>query len=204
MSCSRSDLGSTAATENTLSTLRTASPFRGGGRDGGDSATIEWEHCPNSRGFGMTLRCRGVGGRGDLRPRGPPGCSESRTKPATSPSCCPPCSGPLAPGDRRRPTAQPTGPPRSQPGWPRRWSGGPPRRPAHIRSRCPDAGPSTSRPPGDSVHLLTYFYNWAFSHVGTTYSLKWDGDMLLTEEGEPGLHRPRLATRQGEASGGST
>ena len=48
-------------------------------------------------------------------------------------------------------------------------------------SRC---GPEHLQTPADSVHSLTYFYNWAFSHVGTTYSLKWDGDMLLTEEGE--------------------
>ncbi len=48
-------------------------------------------------------------------------------------------------------------------------------------SRC---GPEHLQTPADSVHSLTYFYNWAFSHVDTTYSLKWDGDMLLTEEGE--------------------
>jgi hypothetical protein len=33
----------------------------------------------------------------------------------------------------------------------------------------------------NSVHSLAYFYNWSFSHVGTTYALKWDGDMLLTD-----------------------
>jgi glycosyltransferase involved in cell wall biosynthesis len=33
----------------------------------------------------------------------------------------------------------------------------------------------------DSVHSLAYFYNWAFSHVRTTYALKWDGDMVLTD-----------------------
>jgi hypothetical protein len=37
--------------------------------------------------------------------------------------------------------------------------------------------------PPDSVHSLTYFYNWAFSHVRTSYSMKWDGDMVLTREG---------------------
>jgi glycosyltransferase involved in cell wall biosynthesis len=36
----------------------------------------------------------------------------------------------------------------------------------------------------DSVHSLTYYYNWAFSHVSTRYGMKWDGDMVLTEEGE--------------------
>ena len=35
-----------------------------------------------------------------------------------------------------------------------------------------------------SVHSLAYFYNWCFSHVRTRYSWKWDGDMVLTTEGE--------------------
>jgi len=35
----------------------------------------------------------------------------------------------------------------------------------------------------DSVHSLTHFYNWSFSQVATTYSMKWDGDMVLTPEG---------------------
>jgi hypothetical protein len=34
------------------------------------------------------------------------------------------------------------------------------------------------------VHSLAYFYNWCFSHVRTRYSWKWDGDMVLTTEGE--------------------
>jgi len=38
--------------------------------------------------------------------------------------------------------------------------------------------------PPDSVHSLTHFYNWSFSHVETRYALKWDGDMVLTDEGE--------------------
>jgi Sulfotransferase family len=33
----------------------------------------------------------------------------------------------------------------------------------------------------ESVHSLAYFYNWAFSHVRTTYALKWDGDMVLAD-----------------------
>ncbi|QCW52215.1 hypothetical protein FE634_20530 [Nocardioides dongxiaopingii] len=37
--------------------------------------------------------------------------------------------------------------------------------------------------PPDSVHSLTHFYNWSFSHVRTSYSMKWDGDMVLTPEG---------------------
>ena len=35
----------------------------------------------------------------------------------------------------------------------------------------------------DSVHNLAYFYNWSFAHVRTAYSMKWDGDMVLTPEG---------------------
>jgi hypothetical protein len=38
--------------------------------------------------------------------------------------------------------------------------------------------------PPDSVHSLTYYYNWSFSHVRTSYALKWDGDIVLTEDGE--------------------
>ncbi|HEX2291116.1 MAG TPA: hypothetical protein VHH53_13190, partial [Pseudonocardiaceae bacterium] len=39
-------------------------------------------------------------------------------------------------------------------------------------SRC---GPEHLRTFPDSVHSLTYFYNWSFSHVRTRYALKWDG-----------------------------
>jgi hypothetical protein len=35
--------------------------------------------------------------------------------------------------------------------------------------------------PPDSVHSLTYFYNWSFAHVRTAYALKWDGDMVLSD-----------------------
>lgn len=48
-------------------------------------------------------------------------------------------------------------------------------------SRC---GSEHLATPPDSVHSLTYFYNWAFAHVKTRYNLKWDGDMILTEDGE--------------------
>jgi len=47
-------------------------------------------------------------------------------------------------------------------------------------SRC---GPEHLYTPGDSVHSLTHFYNWSFSHVRTSYSMKWDGDMVLTDDG---------------------
>ena len=45
------------------------------------------------------------------------------------------------------------------------------------------AGAEHLHTPPDSVHSLTYFYNWSFSHVRTSYSMKWDGDMVLTAEG---------------------
>jgi hypothetical protein len=41
--------------------------------------------------------------------------------------------------------------------------------------------------PAASVHSLTYFYNWSFSQVRTSYALKWDGDMVLTETGVKAL-----------------
>jgi hypothetical protein len=47
-------------------------------------------------------------------------------------------------------------------------------------SRC---GAEHLGTPEDSVHNLAYFYNWSFSHVHTAYSMKWDGDMVLTREG---------------------
>lgn len=47
-------------------------------------------------------------------------------------------------------------------------------------SRC---GPENLWTPERSVHSLAYFYNWSYSHVDTTYALKWDGDMVLTPEG---------------------
>ena len=48
-------------------------------------------------------------------------------------------------------------------------------------SRC---GPEHLATPPESVHSLTYFYNWAFSKAATRYWWKWDGDMVLTVEGE--------------------
>ncbi len=48
-------------------------------------------------------------------------------------------------------------------------------------SRC---GPEHLGTPPDSVRSLAYFYNWSFSHVGSRYALKWDGDMVLTPQGE--------------------
>jgi hypothetical protein len=32
-----------------------------------------------------------------------------------------------------------------------------------------------------SVHSLAYFYNWSFARVRTTYALKWDADMVLSD-----------------------
>lgn len=51
-------------------------------------------------------------------------------------------------------------------------------------ARC---GPEHLHTPPHSVHSLTYFYNWSFAQVHTAYSLKWDGDMVLTEEGVAAL-----------------
>jgi glycosyltransferase involved in cell wall biosynthesis len=48
-------------------------------------------------------------------------------------------------------------------------------------ARC---GSEHLRTPADSVRSLTWFCNWSFAHVETRYGLKWDGDMLLTREGE--------------------
>jgi glycosyltransferase involved in cell wall biosynthesis len=48
-------------------------------------------------------------------------------------------------------------------------------------SRC---GPEHLATPPTSVHSLTFFYNWSFARVRTRYCLKWDGDMVLTADGE--------------------
>lgn len=48
-------------------------------------------------------------------------------------------------------------------------------------SRC---GAEHLATPETSVHNLAYFYNWSFAHAKTRYSMKWDGDMVLTKEGE--------------------
>ena len=55
-------------------------------------------------------------------------------------------------------------------------------------ARC---GPEHLSVPATSIHSLTYFYNWAFSHVKTSYCLKWDGDMVLTHDGEAHLRQLR-------------
>jgi hypothetical protein len=47
-------------------------------------------------------------------------------------------------------------------------------------SRCGEEHLAT---PPNSVHSLTYFNNWAFSHVRTKLAMKWDGDMPLTPRG---------------------
>ena len=49
--------------------------------------------------------------------------------------------------------------------------------------RVSRAGTEHLTTPPQSVHSLTHFYNWSFAHVRTTYSMKWDGDMVLTPEG---------------------
>ena len=49
-----------------------------------------------------------------------------------------------------------------------------------VVSKC---GPEHLATPPDSLHSLSYFYNWSFSHVATSYALKWDGDMVPTGRG---------------------
>ena len=49
------------------------------------------------------------------------------------------------------------------------------------------AGAEHLAQPELSVHSLAYFYNWCFAQVQTRYSWKWDGDMVLTTEGEVSL-----------------
>ncbi len=53
--------------------------------------------------------------------------------------------------------------------------------------RVSRAGAEHRHTPADSVHSLTHFYNWSFSHVRTAYSMKWDGDMVLTPDGVDAL-----------------
>lgn len=45
-------------------------------------------------------------------------------------------------------------------------------------------GPTHLTTPPDSVHSLVHFHNWAFSHVRTTYALRWDPSLVLTPGGE--------------------
>lgn len=50
--------------------------------------------------------------------------------------------------------------------------------------RVARAGAEHLAEPELSLHSLSYFYNWSFAQVDTTFSWKWDGDMVLTAEGE--------------------
>ena len=45
--------------------------------------------------------------------------------------------------------------------------------------------------PPESIHSLTYFYNWSFAKVRTRYNWKWDGDMVLTVDGEASIDELR-------------
>jgi len=49
--------------------------------------------------------------------------------------------------------------------------------------RVARAGEENLLAPARSVHSLTWFYNWSFAQSRTSYSFKWDGDMILTAEG---------------------
>lgn len=55
---------------------------------------------------------------------------------------------------------------------------------AHYPFDVARAGAEHRATPERSVHSLAYFYNWCFAQVTTRYSWKWDGDMVLTREGE--------------------
>ena len=59
--------------------------------------------------------------------------------------------------------------------------------PDHARELPGHRGAGRHRAPAHAAGLgprsLTYFYNWSFSHVRTAYSMKWDGDMVLSAEG---------------------
>jgi glycosyltransferase involved in cell wall biosynthesis len=46
-------------------------------------------------------------------------------------------------------------------------------------SRC---GPEHFDTPEDSIHSLTYYYNWTLSKCSLKYVCKWDGDMILRKE----------------------
>ena len=61
------------------------------------------------------------------------------------------------------------------------------------------AGEEHLHTPPDSVHSLTYFYNWSFAQVRTAYSMKWDGDMVLTREGTELLRDLAWQLRDSEA-----
>jgi hypothetical protein len=53
--------------------------------------------------------------------------------------------------------------------------------------------------PADSVHSLVHFYNWSFAHVRTRYALKWDGDMVLTDDAVGVLRDLAFQLEAGEA-----
>ena len=98
-----------------------------------------------------------VGAAADLR-RGRSTCCSSTTAPTTAP--------PTWRAASPRSAARPSGSPSSD-----------------YPHRVARAGGEHLATPATSVHSLTHFYNWCFSHVRTTYSMKWDGDMVLTPEG---------------------
>ena len=51
----------------------------------------------------------------------------------------------------------------------------------HVLSRC---GAEHLGTPAESPQSLVEFNNWALRQVRTRHALKWDGDMVLTREGE--------------------
>lgn len=43
-------------------------------------------------------------------------------------------------------------------------------------------GPEHFDTPEDSVHIISYYYNWVLSQCSRKYVCKWDGDMVLRKE----------------------
>ena len=126
--------------------------------------------------------------------RGPPRCSGSRTRPGAAVGAPAAAAGlrPRAGRRQRLHRRHPRGDRRDR----RSGRAGAQAQPGDVpvlggarRRRAP-------RRPERSVHSLAYFYNWCFAQVGTRYSWKWDGDMVLTTEGEVVDRRPRLAGRR--------
>ena len=110
-------------------------------------------------------------------------CCASRTRRRRCGSCCRRCCGPATTcwSWTTAPTTAPArrpGPRRPRPGW----------RDKLTLTEYPfavaRAGAEHLAVHERSVHSLAYFYNWCFTHVRTRYSWKWDGDMVLTTEGE--------------------
>ncbi len=63
-------------------------------------------------------------------------------------------------------------------------------------ARC---GPENRDTPEDSVHCLSYFYNWSLSQCSFRYVCKWDADMVLRKEAREPLGELLHAIQEDEA-----